>query len=539
VWNAVGVTAGPPTSPLDTRAPTALVLLAWDDDGQPLIHAGNALAADLLAHTRDELAGLALTGLLPFEDLEVLANAIEDAGEGTSAPLVLRWGSHPPLTFVGARLQRLDNGEVLAALTDLTDQYRLDTMLCGAGSGVFIADLDRRVRWMSPMTGAVLGIPPETFIGQDFLGLVHPDDQPELLRATTEMLTHPGVEVIRSYRLRHPLIADTWWRLRSSSTYLPDDPAIGAVATRIELTIHAEADAADQGAQMTLGEMSPSAVLMAAAGRMTFRNNLARQTLGPYAELDEPEAWVDALRFAHRDGVVNALRRASEDGQRGTALAALDRAGGATQWLRVETAPAMDEVGNTVGYIATLLDVTTETETREQLQEAQAQLWELANHDQLTGLPNRMQFTDRLERALGHLRREHRPVAVLYCDLDLFKPVNDERGHQSGDLVLIEVAKRLRDAVRRTDTVCRFGGDEFVVICEGFADTAGIRDLGERLIAALHPPVVLADGPVQVTLSVGMAVADQLSTVEGLLANADRALYQAKESGRDRLIESD
>ena len=389
------------------------------------------------------------------------------------------------------------------------------------------------------MTGAVLGIPPATFIGQDFLGLVHPDDQPELLRATTEMLTHPGVEVIRSYRLRHPLIADTWWRLRSSSTYLPDDPAIGGVATRIELTIHAEADAADRGAQMTLGEMSPSAVLMAAAGRMTFRNNLSRQTLGPYAELDEPEAWVDALRFAHRDGVVNALRRASEDGQRGTALAALDRAGGATQWLRVETAPAMDEVGNTVGYIATLLDVTTETETREQLQEAQTQLWELANHDQLTGLPNRMQFTDRLERALGHLRREHRPVAVLYCDLDLFKPVNDERGHQSGDHVLIEVAKRLRDAVRRTDTVCRFGGDEFVVICEGFADTTGIRDLGERLIAALHPPVMLADGPVRVTLSVGMAVADQLSTVEGLLASADRALYRAKESGRDRLVEAD
>ena len=259
------------------------------------------------------------------------------------------------------------------------------------------------------------------------------------------------------------------------------------MATRIELTIDAESDTQDHGAQMTLAEMSPSGVLMAAAGRMTFRNNLARQTLGPFAELDEPEAWVGALRVAHRDGVVAALRRASEEGQRGSALAALDRPGGATTWLRVEAAPATDEDGHTVGYVATLLDVTTETETREQLQEAQAQLWQLANHDQLTGLPNRMQFTDRLERALGHLRREHRSVAILYCDLDLFKPVNDERGHHSGDLVLIEVAKRLPRRVRRTDTVCRFGGDEFVVICEGFADTDGIRDLGERLIAAVHP----------------------------------------------------
>jgi len=285
--------------------------------------------------------------------------------------------------------------------------------------------------------------------------------------------------------------------------------------------------------------MNPSAVLMAAAGRMTFRNNLARQTLGPFAELDAPEAWVGALRVAHRDGVLNALRRASEQGQRGSAVAALDRPGGATQWLRVDAAPAVDKDGHMVGYMATLLDVTTETESRESLLEAQAQLWELANHDQLTGLPNRMQFTDRLERALGHLRREHRPVALLYCDLDQFKPVNDERGHHSGDQVLIEVARRLQETVRRTDTVCRFGGDEFVVICEGFSRIDGIRDLGRRLIAAVHPPISIPGGEVTVTLSVGLAVAEPISTVEGLLAKADRALYQAKEEGRDRLAEID
>ncbi len=533
------MTEEPPLPPLDHLAPVALAMFGHGDDGQPVIHQANALAAALLGQDPAELTDLTLTGLLPFEDLETLANAIEDAGDEPSNPLVLRWGRSLPVTFVGARIQRLASGDVMAALTDLTDQYRLDTMLCGAGSGVFIADVQRRVTWMSPMTEAVLGIPPETFIGQDFIGLVHPDDQPELLRATAELVSHPGVEVIRSYRLRHPLIADTWWRLRSSSTYLPDDPAIAGVASRIELTIQAEVEAGDRGAQMTLGEMSPSAMLMAAAGRMTFRNNLARQTLGPYAELDDPEGWVGALRVSHRDGVLNALRLARDEGRRSSALAALDRPGGATQWLRVEAAPAMDEDGHMVGYIATLLDVTTETETREQLQEAQARLWDLANHDQLTGLPNRMQFTDRLERALGNLRREHRPVAVLYCDLDLFKPVNDERGHPSGDQVLIEVARRLREAVRRTDTVCRFGGDEFVVICEAFASPTGIRELGERLIAAVHPPITVDGGEVRVSLSIGMAVADQLSTVEGLLAKADRALYQAKESGRDRLVEAD
>ena len=521
-------------------APVALVLLGLDDDGQPVIEAANPLARELLHHPIPERGPLSLTELLPFEDLEHLANCVEDVGAEPSPSLVLRWGERPPLTFVGARLQRRPDGEVVAALVDLTDQYRLDTILCGAGSGVFLADSNRRVSWMSPMTVAVLGIPPEAFLGQDIIGLVHPGDQPELVRATAEMLAHPGVEVIRSYRLRHPLIADTWWRLRSSSTYLPDDPAIGGVATRIELTIQADhEDLEPADAQMTLAEMNPSAVLMAAAGRMTFRNNLARQTLGPFAELDAPEAWVGALRVAHRDGVLNALRRASEQGQRGSAVAALDRPGGATQWLRVDAAPAVDKDGHMVGYMATLLDVTTETESRESLLEAQAQLWELANHDQLTGLPNRMQFTDRLERALGHLRREHRPVALLYCDLDQFKPVNDERGHHSGDQVLIEVARRLQETVRRTDTVCRFGGDEFVVICEGFSRIDGIRDLGRRLIAAVHPPISIPGGEVTVTLSVGLAVAEPISTVEGLLAKADRALYQAKEEGRDRLAEID
>ena len=534
------MTLDPPVPALDGVAPAPLLLLAWGEDGQPVIRSASTLAAELLGRAPGELEGLSLTGLLPFEDLEALADAIEDAGAVPSAPLRLRWGDHPPLSFLAARVQRLADGDVLAALSDLTDQYRLDTILCGAGSGVFVTDMERRVRWMSPMTEAVLGIPAETFVDLDFIGLVHPDDQPELLRATTELLTHPGAEVVRSYRLRHPLIADTWWRLRTSSTFLPDDPAIGGVATRIELTIGAEGEADHRGTQMTLAEMSPSAVLMAAAGRMTFRNNLARQTLGPFAELDDPEAWVGALRVAHRDGVLTALRRAGEDGQRSSATAALDRPGGATTWLRVETAPATDEEGRTVGYVATLLDVTTETETREELQQAQEQLWQLANHDQLTGLPNRMQFTDRLEQALGHLRRERRPVAILYCDLDLFKPVNDERGHHSGDLVLVEVARRLKGAVRRTDTVCRFGGDEFVVICEAFSDTDGIRELGQRLINAVHPPIELGAGnEVRVSLSVGMAVADQLSTVEGLLAKADQALYRAKEAGRDRLVEAD
>jgi diguanylate cyclase (GGDEF)-like protein/PAS domain S-box-containing protein len=278
---------------------------------------------------------------------------------------------------------------------------------------------------------------------------------------------------------------------------------------------------------------------MAAGGRVTFRNNRARQMLGSFAELTDQEGWVDALRPTHRQAVRDVLRAAANEGARESTTAAVDRPGDSTLWLRVEGTPAIDAEGQVVGYVATLLDVTTETETREQLQRAQAQLWQLANHDQLTGLANRLQLTERLERALARLRRDHRPAAVLYCDLDRLKPVNDELGHAAGDAVLIEVASRLTAGTRQTDTVCRFGGDEFLIVCEGFTDSSSVLALAKRLIESVSQPIPLGSRILEVGMSVGMAVATSMSTETELLAAADVALYQAKRAGGRQVVIAD
>jgi diguanylate cyclase (GGDEF)-like protein len=166
---------------------------------------------------------------------------------------------------------------------------------------------------------------------------------------------------------------------------------------------------------------------------------------------------------------------------------------------------------------------------------AEEQLAHRALHDPLTGLPNRMLFMDRLNHALAGLERRPASVAVLFLDLDRFKVVNDRLGHHAGDEVLRCVAERLRGALRPGDTASRFGGDEFLVLCQ---DVEGERDavrIAERVAGSVAQPIHLGAGELVVTTSVGIAMpkgpADQ---PDALVHDADTAVYRAKERGRNR-----
>jgi diguanylate cyclase (GGDEF)-like protein len=127
----------------------------------------------------------------------------------------------------------------------------------------------------------------------------------------------------------------------------------------------------------------------------------------------------------------------------------------------------------------------------------------------------------------------------LYGDLDRFKPVNDRLGHAAGDEVLVVVAERLSEATRQTDTVCRFGGDEFLIICEGFGDPGAIVALAERLVGVVAEPILVGDTTMVVGMSIGMAIADLVSTEGDLLARSDAALYRAKQAGRGQVVVAD
>jgi len=171
------------------------------------------------------------------------------------------------------------------------------------------------------------------------------------------------------------------------------------------------------------------------------------------------------------------------------------------------------------------------------LKDAQRLLEHQATHDALTALPNRQLFQELGEQALARADREGTTVAVLFLDLDRFKHVNDSHGHACGDKLLVEIAGRLRDSVRRGDIVARFGGDEFVICCEHPAGRVEMRELAGRLIDALSQPAYLDPVTAQVGVSIGIAIgAGTRVTIDTLLRDADVALYQAKEQGRGRAV---
>ena len=183
------------------------------------------------------------------------------------------------------------------------------------------------------------------------------------------------------------------------------------------------------------------------------------------------------------------------------------------------------------GLLVLILNHRRETARRR----FQAQLAYQAAHDGLTSLYNRSVFLERLAQAQARARRRHSDVAVLYLDLDLFKPVNDNRGHEVGDAVLVAVATRLSATVRASDTVARMGGDEFAVLLEDIDDPTEVEGVARRIVADLAAPVSVAGGPTSVGVSIGIAYSrDGAGDAEAVIRDADLAMYRAKDAGGSR-----
>ena len=165
---------------------------------------------------------------------------------------------------------------------------------------------------------------------------------------------------------------------------------------------------------------------------------------------------------------------------------------------------------------------------------ADLRLTYLAQYDPLTGIPNRQFFNDQLTRATARARRDGRKVTLLYLDLDAFKVVNDTLGHDAGDQLLQEVAERIRRSVRAGDVVARLGGDEFAVLLEGLSGPRDVEAMANGLLETISKPYYIADRQLTITTSIGITVypSDNADT-QMLLKNADIAMYQAKDSGRN------
>lgn len=166
--------------------------------------------------------------------------------------------------------------------------------------------------------------------------------------------------------------------------------------------------------------------------------------------------------------------------------------------------------------------------------EAEEKISYLAHHDQLTKLPNRNMFNIHLERAIMRVKRNLTDLALMYLDLDNFKPVNDNYGHDAGDAVLQEIANRISGSIRVTDTVSRVGGDEFVVILECIQGSDNASKLAERLIKAIKEPIIYRGHTLDIGASIGIAfLSNKTDQAETLIKQADISMYLAKAAGRN------
>lgn len=198
------------------------------------------------------------------------------------------------------------------------------------------------------------------------------------------------------------------------------------------------------------------------------------------------------------------------------------RKDGSTYTVDEIITPLHDEHGAISHYIAVQHDIT-------QWQQQREHEHHLAYHDPLTGLANRAALREAQNRAIAQAKRSALTLATLFIDLDGFKPINDSMGHHTGDQLLTAVAERLRGATRQTDTIARFGGDEFALLVTDLRKVADVEGLAGKLCETLARPFALRGGQVKISASIGIALyPDNGTDADALLISADKAMYQAK-----------
>ncbi|MDP1876364.1 MAG: diguanylate cyclase [Actinomycetota bacterium] len=397
----------------------------------------------------------------------------------------------------------------------------------------FFKDLDGRFIRVSKACAALVGRTPEEMVGltdADLTDAAHAaalrDDEVRIATTGEPMIDkqevdrladRPGTWVETSkFPLRAPegTVIGTFGYSRDVTRWERAEQALVRVEAQLRAVLNASQDAIghyDRDLRCLYAnpaaERFKSRRLAELIGRTDRETGMAEEWLAFY----EP-----ALRRVLETGTPEELEFAGDP----------DRAGRGS-WFHVTLTPDRDTAGSVIGVLSSMRDMT-------EVKKAQRAIKRQALHDPLTGLANRILLMDRLEAALVALERHPAEVALFFVDVDHFKAVNDRHGHEVGDRVLIEVARRLELTARAEDTVARHGGDEYVVLCSPMT-VAEARQLADRIVASMAEPVRVGAEAIAVTVSVGaMATADPKVTADALLSGADAAMYRAKIAGRNR-----
>ena len=381
----------------------------------------------------------------------------------------------------------------------------------------------------------ILGYSPQELVGMTFQSLTHPDDLAADLAQVRRLQSGDVPEYRLEKRYIHKDGHEVWGDLTVSSMWASGSAPGYHIAVVQDITARKRMEenlrANEQRLRSILERLPMGLCLVQDDGLISFRNARYVQICG-YTQEEVPDTntwWQRAYPDAtEREAIRQRLLDTSHQGVIPLAEYTIRCADG--KYKPVEISGIFVEGGRLI----TMQDLSERKAAEEEINQ-------LAYYDPLTRLPNRRLLMDRLQQALATSARHHRSGALLMLDLDNFKTVNETRGHDRGDALLLQVAHRLRSCVHEDDTVARQGGDEFVVVLEDLGDSpeeaaARAEDVGQRILGVLREPYQIDGDAHHSSLSMGVTIySGTRETVDELLKRADLALYQAKNAGRDTL----
>ena len=553
------------------------VIVVFDDDLRYLAAGGHGLST--VGLTQEMIEGKSIYEVFPRAVSATLEQPYRDALLGHEATMDIPFGSRTFLHRIAPLTD--DEGTIVAGIgyaLDVTqarqseaalrqsekslrdERRRLEDAEEIGHSGSWEWDILTGVISWSDGLFALHGLDRTTFEGgyDDAASRVHPEDRDTVDQAMESCRQN----VPAQFRYRTTRVNDgqlRWFDSRARGVFVDGQLVrlIGAVADVTEQVL-AQAEVIEANAfQQAVIAASPDYTFITdvTTGAMIYgsrdRDLLGRSTDETASLEDRVEVLVhpedqEALR------ALNSEARTLEEGKVLQIRYRLRHTDGTWHWFSRHVVPfRRDASGAVVEVLGVLRDITDVVLAEEQLSHG-------ALHDPLTGLPNRALLLDRMGAALARSAREHREIAVLFCDLDGFKHVNDTAGHAAGDAVLIEAASRLSAVLRQGDTVARVGGDEFVVVIEpwnrervnGAPDPDPDAERGRsfslkvanRVVEAIRTPFIVDGKEHAITISIGIAYSSPeapgssgVMSAADVLAEADAAMYQAKHMGKNRV----
>lgn len=536
----------------DESAELAQALMRCAGTGIYIVQGGkfqyvNALFQELTGYSEPELLGEYSLDLVHSEDKEtVRKKATESLKVGSSLPYEYRFvKKNGEIIWV---LEKVTSTEykgkraTVGSFMDITERKQMEEALLESqaryrsivetgGAGVLTGDLNGNITFANESFCKILGYSSEELLGKPFADFLHPNDKAMVLEKFAEGLTNPEAGYQLEFRATHKDGHTVWIHPSVAPVFHKNVLSMGTALVfditerkRLEETIKKS----EERYRTILEEIQDNYFEADLNGSLTFVNDAMCRTMG-YSK--EELIGMNYRVFATKDDVEVVYRDFNRVYHTGETIKGLSykfvQKNGTVGFGELSISAIKNEEGEVIAFRGTARDVTE----RKRLEQ---ELADIATHDFLTGLPNRVLLHDRLNVGLEHAKRNDSNMAIMMLDLDRFKVVNDTLGHSIGDKLLRAVGERLSDIVRKSDTVARVGGDEFLVLLPQITKIEDATRVAQKILGEFRKPFVINSYQTRVTTSIGIAFyPEDGDDADALLTNSDTAMYWVKEHGRD------